>query len=83
MLHRTYQWSAARLAALFALLATAGAAQAAHTVYVYQSGTDVVAQGSGPINTAGITLFGNTGNYIPDTQPNVARIYVGNGTSTQ
>ena len=68
---------------LAGLVAVAGAAQAAHTVYVYQSGPDVVAQGSGPINTAGITLFGNTGNYIPDVQANVARIASGIGNSTQ
>jgi len=83
MHHRYPQWGFARCIALATLLAGAAAAQAAHTVYVYQSGPDVIAQGSGPINTAGITLFGNTGNFIPDVQANVGRIAIGTAASTQ
>ncbi len=52
-------------------------------MYIYQLGADVVASGSGAINTAGISLFGNTGNFIRDTQSSVAKISVGPGISTQ
>lgn len=83
MHHRFPQRGFARCIAFATLLASAAAAHAAHTLYVYQSGPDVIAQGSGPINTAGITLFGNTGNYIPDVQPNVGRIAIGTTISTQ
>ncbi len=69
--------------AMLGVAASASSARAEYTMYIYQSGTDVVASGSGAINTAGISLFGNTGNFIPDTQPSVARILVGPGISTQ
>lgn len=68
---------------VFFLLGLAAQAHAAYTIYVYNSGVDTVAEGSGTINTAGITLFGNTGNFIPDVRASVARIAIGTGTSTQ
>ncbi|WP_168389243.1 hypothetical protein [Xylophilus sp. Leaf220] len=76
-------FAATRIVAMVGLLASAASAHAAYTIYIYQSGADVAASGSGAINTAGITLFGNTGNFIPDTSPNVARSLVGQGPSTQ
>lgn len=65
------------------LLACACSAQAAYTLYIYPSGANVVASGSGAINTAGINVFGNTGNFIPDVRPNVARVLIGAGATTQ
>ncbi len=78
-------FAATRLAqlAMVGLLASASSAHAAYTLYIYQSGADVVASGSGTVNTAGINLFGNTGTFIDDARPNVGRVLIGAGISTQ
>jgi hypothetical protein len=59
-----------------ALLLAWGHAHAAYTVYMYQSGADVVATGSGSLNLTGL-VFGGAGAAAPRVQPNVGALVIG------
>ena len=58
------------------LLLAAGHAQAAYTVYVYQSGADVIASGIGSINLSGLVL-GPVGAATSRVQPNAGLLAIG------
>lgn len=59
-----------------ALLLAWGHAHAAYTVYMYQSGADVVATGSGSLNLAGL-VAGAVGGAASRVQPNNGALVIG------
>jgi len=75
-------WGWVRQLAL-GLLLIAAPVQAAYTVRVYNSGANVVAEGSGTINMAGLSLFGASGFYVGGTQPNAGRMALGAASASQ
>lgn len=68
-------------AALMALLSFEGVANAEFVITVYQSGSNVVATGSGTINTAGLTVT-SSGTAVGHVNPSNGTIYLGPATST-
>lgn len=64
------------IAAGFAFGVFAGQAFAAHSIYVYQSGADVVASGSGPLNLTGLTPLAAL-QVAARTVPNIAQLIIG------
>lgn len=81
-MHSINGWTVVRKLLVAAALCATASAHAAYTLYVYESAGDVVTQGSGAVNTAGLTLLGSPGNFVADVWANTARVTVGTGSST-
>lgn len=61
------------------LLCLQGKGHAAYTVYVFETGGNVVAQGSGGLNLAGTTLVAGVASTVPLMGPSFGLLYTGPG----
>lgn len=65
-----------------AALVTCGVSQAAYAIYIYQDGPDVIASGSGTVNTTALTNSGGHASSVSQVLPDIGIAWIGSGPWT-